>query len=284
MNLAANRQQTITSGQMQWLLEKLHQYAGIRIESPQSIVEFEIAQRMDALELGSVGDYLELLESGFNAKAEWLALIDLLTVKETRFFRQPAAFEVVKKFTAQLVAAGKPVEPISFWSAGSSTGQELYSLAMTVAAQLKQQKSDCAWSGIGTDISFRAIQTAGAGSYSNLAAESIPACYRDVYVEPGQQSECRIVQSIRTGIEFFQCNLLHVNTAPLSDFSIVFCQNVLIYFERDRRHWIIEQLVHRLRPGGLLILGAGEDALWHNPQMRRLETPGVCAYYKAMEV
>ena len=68
--------------------------------------------------------------------------------------------------------------------------------------------------------------------------------------------------------------------APFADFNVIFCQNVLIYFEREKQRWIIDQLADRLRNGGLLILGAGEDVRWLNQSMRRVQWPGVCAYKK----
>ena len=99
---------------------------------------------------------------------------------------------------------------------------------------------------------------------------------------PGPRTTRRVgvTPAIRAHTHFFHSNLLHVNSAPFADFNIIFCQNVLIYFERDKQRWIIDQLVDRLREGGLLVLGAGEDVRWLNPNMRRVQWPGVCAYKK----
>jgi type IV pilus assembly protein PilK len=90
----------------------------------------------------------------------------------------------------------------------------------------------------------------------------------------------KVTEDIRARTHFFHSNLLHVDSAPFADFNIIFCQNTLIYFERDRQRWIIDQLVDRLRVGGLLILGAGEDVTWLRQNVSRLEWPGVCAYKK----
>ena len=79
-----------------------------------------------------------------------------------------------------------------------------------------------------------------------------------------------MTEDIRARTHFFHSNLLHVDSAPFADFNIIFCQNVLIYFERERQRWIIDQLVDRLRVGGLLVLGAGEDVSWLNQSVRRL--------------
>ena len=85
---------------------------------------------------------------------------------------------------------------------------------------------------------------------------------------------------LKSRTHFFHSNLLQVDSAPFSNFDIVFCQNVLSDFERDRQRWIIDQLTNRVSPGGLLILGAGEDVQWLNSGMRRVAWPGVSAYRK----
>jgi type IV pilus assembly protein PilK len=92
-NLASQRHQTINSDQFAMLMNHSLIYAGIKIESPQFVIETKIRERM--LEVGAVDlcDYMAIFDEGINARAEWLALIDLLTVKETRFFRQPEAFQ-----------------------------------------------------------------------------------------------------------------------------------------------------------------------------------------------
>lgn len=153
-------------------------------------------------------------------------------------------------------------------------------MAMVIDHALARRMPWVQWHGIGTDISFNAIHQAQQGIYPESAMESIPTPYLDKYMDHKLGGRRKVTDDLRTRTHFFHSNLLHVDSAPFADFNVIFCQNVLIYFERDRQHWIIDQLVDRLRVGGLLILGAGEDASWLRHNVSRVCWPGVCAYKK----
>jgi type IV pilus assembly protein PilK len=284
MSLAVQRKLPHLNGaQFSLLMEQLQRGAGIRIESPLGVIEGCVGERMQALGLDQCADYLALFDDSISARAEWLALMDLLTVKETRFFRQPAALQAMADYVQNWLHRQDTANGFSFWSAGCSAGQELYSIGMVVEHLLGKNKPWLEWHGIGTDISFRAITEAQRGVYREMAIQRIPVQYRHAYTRCIGDDQWSIVEAISARSHFFHSNLLHVNDAPFSDFNAIFCQNVLIYFEREIQLWIIDQLVNRLRPGGLLVLGAGEDLGWKNPLMLRAGLPGVCAY-KKMEV
>jgi type IV pilus assembly protein PilK len=276
----AIRSPELASEQLSGLMQKLHTHAGISIDSTQNVIAGCIQARMDSLGITEADNYLSAFDDSISAKAEWLALTELLTVKETRFFRQPEAFDCLAQYVESLLSIGPAPSELSFWSAGCSHGQELYSMAMVVESALAQHKPWIQWHGIGTDISFNAIRQAQQAIYSEAAMESLSPAYQDDYMDYKLADRRKVSESIRSRTHFFHSNLLHVDSAPFADFNIIFCQNVLIYFARDRQRWIINQLVNRLRAGGLLILGAGEDVSWLNDNVRRLQWPGVCAYKK----
>lgn len=281
MNLAtARRSQTIKSDQLSMLMQQLRTHAGIKIDSSANVIAGCIQERMTCLGIGEIDTYLAAFDDSINARAEWLALIDLLTVKETRFFRQPAAYDCMAEYVDKLLSCGPAPRELSFWSAGCSTGHELYSMAMVMESALERHQPWLQWHGIGTDISFMAINRAQQGVFPESAVKAIPDKYRNAYMEREAGQQWKISENIRARTHFFHSNLMHVNSAPFADFNIIFCQNVLIYFEREKQRWIIDQLVDRLRAGGLLILGAGEDVRWLNQSMRRMQCPGVCAYKK----
>ena len=262
------------------LMQKLHTHAGISIDSTNNVISSCIQARMAYLDVTDVDRYLATFDDSINARAEWLALTDLLTVKETRFFRQPEAYACLAGYVDTLLSAGPAPSELAFWSAGCSHGQELYSMAMVVESIVSHHKPWMEWHGIGTDISFKAISEAQQGVYPEAAVASLPGKYRDCYMDEKLGGRRRMTDAIRARTHFFHSNLLHVDSAPFADFNIIFCQNVLIYFDRERQRWIIDQLVDRLRVGGLLILGAGEDISLLNQSVRRLQWPGVCAYRK----
>lgn len=277
---ALRRPPALRTEQLGMLTQQLHAQAGIRVDSTHDVIGLCIRDRMEYLGLHEVDEYLATLDDSINARAEWLALIDLLTVKETRFFRQSEAFDCLKEYVTNLVASGPAPKEFSFWSAGCSHGHELYSMAMVVESIISKSKPWLEWHGIGTDISFKAIQQAQQGVYEESRLDSVPAAYGNVYLEQKLGGRMKVTEELLSRTHFFHSNLLHLDSAPFADFNAVFCQNVLIYFPRDRQRWIIDQLVGRLRVGGLLVLGAGEDAGWINNRVRRCDWPGVCAYEK----
>jgi type IV pilus assembly protein PilK len=153
-------------------------------------------------------------------------------------------------------------------------------MAMVVESVICRGEPWLEWHGIGTDISFQAISASQQGVYHEDSVAFIPAPYRHRYMDQKLGNRMKVSDEIRSRTHFFHSNLLHVDSAPFADFNAIFCQNVLIYFSRDTQRWIIDQLVERLKPGGLLVLGAGEDAGWVNSEVERESWPGVCAYTK----
>jgi type IV pilus assembly protein PilK len=278
--LATQRYQPITGKQFVTLMDQLQLHAGIKIESPQIVIESNIRSRMEPLGLDSINSYMALFDDSMNARAEWLALIDLLTVKETRFFRQVEALQGLTEYIEEKIASQTMEQEFSFWSAGCATGQELYSIAMVVEKIFSAHAPWFEWHGIGTDISFNAINKAQLGRYPESDIQTIPVVYRHPFVSKVGEDEWAIAESILARTHFFHSNLMHVSSAPFADFNVIFCQNVLIYFEHEMQRRIIDQLVDRLQTGGLLILGAGEDVRWTHSKMRRADWPGVCAYIK----
>ena len=262
------------------LMNGLRNQVGITIESPPAVIAHYLQERMAVLDVADLNEYMALLDGGISARAEWIALSDLLTVKETRFFRQTAALECVGEHVLGLLNRESGVDRLSFWSAGCSTGQELYSIAMVIESVLRDHQPVFEWHGLGTDISFRALEQADKACYSQWDVRTLPETYRKSYLEPLDGDQWQITENIRSRTDFVQNNLMHIDSSVFTGLDIIFCQNVLIYFERNKQQWIINQLVERLNAGGLLILGAGEDAQWKNWNMQRVTCPGVCAYIK----
>ena len=274
------RPPTISGTQLMGLKRGLREHAGIQIETPRSVIAHYLQVRMAVLGIVHLKEYLALLQGGLAARAEWMALSDLLTVKETRFFRQAAAMECVEGYVQDMLQRAPNFEDFSFWSPGCSTGQEVYSIGMVLEHLLRDQQPGFEWYGLGTDISFQAVEQAKLACYSESEVRSLPQKFKTPYMAEAENGHWQVSENIRSRTDFFQNNLLHVDSPVFSDFNIISCQNVLIYFEREKQHWIIDQLVDRLSVDGLLVLGAGEDAQWKNKNMRRVKCPGVCAYIK----
>ncbi|MEP0201082.1 MAG: CheR family methyltransferase [Halioglobus sp.] len=277
--LGQKRVPTLSDQQESWLLSELHDRAGITVETPRGILDSYVEERMAVTGASNAEDYLLSFREGITSRAEWLALVDLLTVKETRFFRQAESIACYSQYLQDLVVIEPPHE-LNIWSVGCSTGQELYSLGMVAEDLLRETCPNVEWHGIGTDLSFAAVAKAQSGVYSDSEVASLPEVIRARHMAPAPFTGWKMSADILARTHFFHSNLLHVCDTPFTDFNVIFCQNVLIYFDRDQQYWILDQLIERLRPGGLLILGAGEAILWSSSQLERMSFKGATAFQK----
>lgn len=186
-------------------------------------------------------------------------LIDLSTVNHTAFFREPAHFTFMAEYVAGLLKEGAPT-PIRLWSAGCSTGQEPYSMAMVLAETLPSltpQRVEI-WA---SDLSSEVVKTAANAIYNENEVKGVtPARLRRFFLRGrGPRSgSYRIVPEIRDLIRFRHLDLRNPSWPLPSDFHVIFCRNVSIYFAEDERMTLLNRLAQQLRPGGWLAMGNGE--------------------------
>jgi chemotaxis protein methyltransferase CheR len=232
--------------------------AGINlIDAKKALVEGRLARRINELGLRDYGAYFHLVE---NQSDERTRLIDAICTNETRFFREPMQFEFLEtRVLPQWRAAAERGLPrrVRAWSAACSTGEEPYSLAMTLARGLPDWAIDI----VASDLSTKALGRAREGVWSIHHAEHIPLSYRKAYMLRGVRSEegrMRVVPEIQNLIDFRQINLTD-EALIAGEFDLIFCRNVLIYFDRPTKDAVVDRLLRRLAPGGLLFLGHAES-------------------------
>jgi chemotaxis protein methyltransferase CheR len=232
--------------------------AGINlIDAKKALVAGRLARRINELGLRDYGSYFHLVESRTDERTR---MIDAICTNETRFFREPMQFEFLEqRVMPQWRAAAELGLPrrVRAWSAACSTGEEPYSLAMTLAHGLPDWTIDI----VASDLSTKVLARAREGVWSIDHAGDIPLPYRKAYMLRGVRSEegrMRVVPEIRNLIDFRQINL--TDDEPISgQFDLIFCRNVLIYFDRPTKDAVVERLLRRLAPGGLLFLGHAES-------------------------
>jgi chemotaxis methyl-accepting protein methylase len=213
--------------------------------------------------------YDELLD-GARGAMEWAALVDHLTVHETHFFRHPPSLALIRDhWLPQWLAAAPSDQTLHALSVGCSTGEEAYTLAMLLDAALSQVVPQRRFGVTATDVSQPALAVARHATYPNHRLGEIPQAYRESAVEPDALDHFRISERLRKRVGFACVNLLHASRAPLRQLDLIFCQNVLIYFARERRGELLDGLARLLRPNGLLVLGPGEITAWTHPQLTR---------------
>lgn len=214
--------------------------------------------------------YYEELLDGARGAMEWVALVDHLTVHETHFFRHLPSFELVRdEWLPQWLAQATPEQSLHALSVGCSTGEEAYTLAMLFDQAFAEQAPPRRFGITATDVSQPALSLARAANYPLARLEEIPTRYRADSVEICANEEFRVVERLRKRVGFACVNLMHASRAPLRQLDLIYCQNVLIYFARERRGELLDGLARLLRPNGLLVLGPGEVTGWAHPQLVR---------------
>ncbi len=228
--------------------------------------------RMRQLGFESFEAYYEFVTCGLAGNVEWTALVDRLTVHETRFFRDPRAIRLLADhLIPELCQRDDRNGPLNIWSVGCSTGEEPYTLAMVADRVLAASFPGVRFGVTATDISLHSLATARIAVYPHRRCRDIPGEYASRYCKPLDGKRFRIIPALRRRVCCAQLNVLDVDDLPGRRMDLIYCQNLLIYFDRARRKSIVDSLVRHLRPGGVLILGAGEILRWTNPEMRRLE-------------
>lgn len=224
--------------------------------------------------------YDELLD-GARGAMEWAALVDHLTVHETHFFRHAPSLNLIRdEWLPQWLASVPADRSLHALSVGCSTGEEAYTLAMVLDAALSGFEPQRLFGITATDVSQPALAMARQAMYPMHRLAEIPANYRERSVEAVDGDQFRIVEKLRKRVGFACVNLLHASRAPLRKLDLIFCQNVLIYFARERRGELLDALARLLQPNGLLVLGPGEASNWTHPQLVRTGGRQTLAYLR----
>ncbi len=237
-------------------------------------IEVMAAQKLGALaRREGLGDSLELLRLARtgNDSALAAAIVDAVLPHDTRFFRDRALWQKLRSDvlpTALSISAGRSA-PLRIWSAGCSYGQEAYSFAMAIA-EMWASTPGLSVEIVGTDISERAIERARSGLYTQFEVQrGLPIQLLLKHFEREEQA-WRINDSTRRKVRFARHNML-VDMNPLGMFDVISCQDVLPGFAAEQRGEVLSRMVGQLNPGGLLIVGPG-DQLWPRAQKTDLES------------
>ncbi|PWB58296.1 MAG: chemotaxis protein CheR [Nitrosomonadales bacterium] len=233
----------------------IYSHAGIALNaSKKDMVYSRLARRLRATGLNTFRDYLRLLES--DDHAEWQAFTNALTTNLTSFFREQHHFPIL----AEHVRKHKGLHSINLWCSAASTGEEPYSMAMTMVDLFNSYTPPVQI--IATDLDTNVLAKAEAGVYSMERLEKLPADTVKRFFLKGtgnQEGFARVRPELRNMITFRQINLLHDNWPLRPPFDAIFCRNVMIYFDKPTQLRILQKFVPLLRPDGLLFAGHSES-------------------------
>lgn len=245
------------------LRDFIHDYCGIFFDDGSKfLLERRLNRRLQQRQLKSFEEYYHFLRYDRKREEELVLLIDNLTTNETYFFREGAQ---LKAFSEEILPeiretlAGR--KSLRIWSAGCSTGEEPYTIAM-----LMLESGDW-WRGweveiLGSDINQRVLHTARRGVYKKGSLRATSAEMAAKYFVEEGKGEYRIIDRVRGLVSFSCVNLLDPFKASLiRDVDIIFCRNVIIYFDREAKKKVIESFYDKLREGGYLLLGHSESLI-----------------------
>lgn len=262
------------------IADLLKRSSGIHLpESKSALVYSRLVKRLRALGLSSFNDYCRLIGSA-EGSTEFSKMCDALTTNVTRFFREPHHFEHLRTtLLPRLLHRARSGGKVRFWSAGCSTGQEPYSLALTILSEIPDARSfDIKI--LATDISSAVLETARAARYSVEEVEDVPRELRNKWMER-RGDDYVMDDAVRSLVSVKPLNLMS-NWPMKGPFDAIFCRNVVIYFEEATQVSIWKKMVPLLANDGALYIGHSERVTGLGHEV--LRPAGITSYVKAVRV
>jgi chemotaxis protein methyltransferase CheR len=232
---------------------------------------------MEELATPTLGDLLNMLERTNSASLK-MRVIDAMTTNETLWFRDEYPFEILKDTIFPEIGGPRGL-PIRIWSAASSSGQEAYSISMTIS-EYQMSRPGLLAAGVqvlATDISPSMLKQAREGLYEELEVSRGLSQERRSRFFTSVGSKLRVRDDIRSRVEFREVNLLQ-NFAALGSFDVVFCRNVLIYFSNDNKRDILSRIARQMKPRGFLFLGGSEPLANYSQDFDMVRCPRGVVY------
>jgi len=248
------------------LREIIYESAGIRLnDTKKALVSSRVAKRLRALNMDDYKEYLEFLQSG-KSETEMVELLDVISTNFTHFFREQEHFDLMAKYLKENWSAGK--RRFRIWSCASSTGEEPYSLALTIADTLPKQADIKI---LATDISTKVLGQCKKAYYSKEKLKTVPAALKQDYFIPTESPDIlQVKQELKNMISFCRLNLSTPPFPMQGPFEIIFCRNVMIYFDTPVRQRLISEIERLLLPGGLFMVGHSESLTGIKHNLRTL--------------
>ena len=257
--IPSSNSQPLTDDLFRLFRDYIHQNCGIFFkETNKYLLERRLEQRMKSLGLDSFNQYYYFLMYDPRASQELNALFDVITTNETYFFREE---KQLKAFIDEIVPEIlSKKESLRIWSAGCSSGEEAYTIAILLAEKkyFEQSKIDI----YASDISQETLKKARKGAYREISFRNTPNDLRERYFVDLKDGTYRISDGIKEKVSFGQLNLMDTSRVCLLGYlDVIFCRNVIIYFDERSKKKVMEMMYERLTPGGYLLLGHSESLI-----------------------
>ncbi|HTY59664.1 MAG TPA: protein-glutamate O-methyltransferase CheR [Bacteroidota bacterium] len=252
-------------------------------DSKKYLLEGRLGKRLQILGIKDFAAYLQMIRYGTGRAEEMKSFYDAITINETFFFRNEPQFEAFEKtLVPEIVAARKTNgrSKVRVWSAASSSGEEAYTLSMIYTEKLKPKYPALDFEVIGTDISPSVLETARKGIYREYSVRNMPKAYMGKYIESGE-GRYTVREDVRRLARFEHMNLFDQRAMrQMMGFDIIFCANVLIYFDTKSKIQVVSNLYDSLNKGGYLFIGYAESLHGISSAFTLVNFPKTVAYRK----
>jgi len=240
-------------------------------------------RRMKVVGARTPREYLEFLTARPNRDAEIRNLLNEITIGETCLFRSMPQVDALRKVVIPSIAEAKKkvsFTKLRFWSAGCSTGEESYTLAMILEEETQNSLKGWTYEIVATDLNDRSVAKAQEGIYNDYAVRNLPPEFMRKYINKSG-TDYRVADSLKSHITFSRMNLLDDSKMLfMRGIDVIFCCNVLIYFDGKSKTRTIQHFYNALSPNGYFFLGQSESLYGINDKFHLVHFPGTTAYWK----
>jgi len=276
------------SQQLLDIRDLIYQVAGIlQPDHRIRFLEERCQKRMKVLGFTRLGEYYDHLTKGASRTAEMTELLNEITIGETCFFRNLPQIEALKKVVLPAIVENKkrlPFSKVRIWSAGCSTGEEAYTLAILLLEEKAGLLKNLNFEILATDLNERSLEKARAAVYGDYAIRNLTPYFRQKYFNPSGNS-LAVKDEVKSVIQFSRLNLRDdARMTFMKSMDIIFCCNVMIYFDAAVRTKVVQHYYNNLLPGSYLFLGHSESLYGINQAFRLVHFPGATAYFKPAPV
>jgi len=243
----------------------IYEKYGIKMPQVKKVMlQSRLQKRLRALDITTYKEYINYVFSKDGEQGELIHMIDVVTTNKTDFFREPAHFDILNELVLpEFIKTNRANAPLHFWSAGCSSGEEPYTLAI-IFEEFKLNNPNFSYQIFASDLSTRILEKAMGGIYAEDRIEGIPMVLKKRYFLRSKDKTkklVRIVQPLRNQITYKRINFMDSAYDAPKNFDIIFCRNVLIYFDRQTQENVINGLCRHLKTDGYFFLGHSESTL-----------------------
>ena len=267
------------------LRDLIYQTAGIfHPDNKLRLLQDRCGRRMKALNCPSLHEYFECLTVRPTRQAEMIALLNEITIGETCFFRNQQQLDALRQVVLPKIIEVKgklPIRRLRIWSAGCSTGEEPYTLSMVLMEEARGRLKDWTIEILATDLNERSLAHAQAAVYGAYSTRNLTPYYRQRYFLP-VETQLQVQPAARTNVSFSRLNLSDsARMSFMKSLDLIFCCNVLIYFDLASKRRVIQHFYNNLLPHGYFFMGHSESLYGVNDDFRLIHLPGSTAYIKS---